>query len=111
MFSGKANLETALRRNAFSHVLMGFLDGQRGQAPMPTRLKILRGNPGRRPLNDAEPKPEAGIPKCPSWLSRKEKAEWKDITPDYCGWDCCRRLTGRCWRGILRICEYPAGAS
>jgi P27 family predicted phage terminase small subunit len=29
-----------------------------GRKPVPTALKVLRGNPGRRPLNLNEPKPE-----------------------------------------------------
>ncbi len=49
---------------------------------MPTKLKILRGNPGKRPLNDAEPRPQLGEPSCPPWLSKKAKAEWKLIVPE-----------------------------
>ena len=33
----------------------------RGPLPKPTVLKILEGNPGKRPLNLHEPKPRAGI--------------------------------------------------
>ncbi len=28
-----------------------------GRKPIPTKLKILHGNPGKRPLNDKEPEP------------------------------------------------------
>ncbi len=31
----------------------------RGRRPKATRLKVLTGNPGRRPLNANEPRPEA----------------------------------------------------
>jgi P27 family predicted phage terminase small subunit len=31
---------------------------RRGPAPKPTRLKAIAGNPGRRPLNNAEPEPQ-----------------------------------------------------
>jgi len=34
----------------------------------PTKLKILQGNPGKRPLNLLEPEPEQGIPQMPEWL-------------------------------------------
>lgn len=34
----------------------------------PTRLKVLEGNPGKRPLNTNEPEPERGIPPMPEWL-------------------------------------------
>ena len=30
----------------------------RGKKPKPTHLKLITGNPGKRPLNEAEPKPE-----------------------------------------------------
>lgn len=33
--------------------------GKRGRKPIPTKLKIVNGNPGKRPLNEAEPEPEA----------------------------------------------------
>lgn len=31
-----------------------------GRPPKPTALKLLQGNPGKRPLNDREPKPPVG---------------------------------------------------
>jgi hypothetical protein len=31
-----------------------------GRPPKPTALKLLQGNPGKRPLNDREPKPAVG---------------------------------------------------
>lgn len=34
----------------------------KGRKPKPTALKLLNGNPGRRPLNKLEPTPEPGIP-------------------------------------------------
>lgn len=34
----------------------------RGRRPKPTRLKVLTGNPGKRPLNMDEPRPERAIP-------------------------------------------------
>jgi P27 family predicted phage terminase small subunit len=52
----------------------------RGRKPKPTALKVVQGNPGRRPLNKLEPKPEPGIPVCPSWLSSKGKFAWKEIS-------------------------------
>ncbi|MBP2028851.1 P27 family predicted phage terminase small subunit [Acetoanaerobium pronyense] len=50
---------------------------QRGRKPKPTALKVLEGNPGKRPLNEQEPKPENRAPKCPSWLELEAKKEWK----------------------------------
>jgi len=50
---------------------------QRGRKPKPTALKMLEGNPGGRPLNEAEPKPQKKAPRCPSWLEDEAKREWK----------------------------------
>ena len=53
---------------------------QRGRKPKPTALKVLEGNPGKRPLNGNEPKPEKTAPKCPSWLEHEAKKEWRRMT-------------------------------
>lgn len=53
---------------------------QRGRKPKPTAIKILEGNPGKRPLNKNEPKPEKKAPKCPSWLEPEAKKEWKRMS-------------------------------
>lgn len=51
--------------------------GQQGRKPTPTALKQLRGNPGKRPLNENEPKPRAVLPRCPAHLSAEARAEWR----------------------------------
>jgi len=48
----------------------------KGKIPKPTAIKVLEGNPGRRPLNVNEPKPKAIVPRCPSWLDDEAKKEW-----------------------------------
>src|SRR5438067_3785806 len=48
----------------------------RGRRPKPTRLKMLTGNPGKRPLNHDEPRPEANIPECPPELGPLARQEW-----------------------------------
>ena len=53
----------------------------RGRKPKPTALKILEGNPGKRPLNENEPIPPKGNIKCPSWLEPEAKKEWKRLAP------------------------------
>lgn len=53
-----------------------------GRPPKPTVLKVLQGNPGKRPLNTNEPKPQPIAPKPPSWLPREAKREWKRLAPE-----------------------------
>jgi P27 family predicted phage terminase small subunit len=52
----------------------------RGRKPIPTKIHILKGNPGQRRLNDKEPKPVECIPRCPTELDDIAKKEWKRIT-------------------------------
>lgn len=54
--------------------------GTRGRKPKPTALKVLEGNPGKRPLNANEPKPEKKAPKCPAWLEPEAKKEWRRMS-------------------------------
>lgn len=53
----------------------------RGRKPKPTNLKILEGNPGKRPLNQNEPKPIGNLPLCPDWLEDEAKIEWDRMAP------------------------------
>ena len=54
-----------------------------GRKPTPTALKVLRGNPGHRPLNQDEPEPDvySVIPSPPEWAGLSEKATelWNDV--------------------------------
>jgi P27 family predicted phage terminase small subunit len=54
----------------------------RGRKPTPTTLKVLSGNPGKRPLNEREPAAPQGLPEIPEWLDDEAKAEWRRITID-----------------------------
>ena len=47
----------------------------------PTKLKILEGNPGKRPLNGYEPQPKVERPSCPAFLCYEARVEWKRIVP------------------------------
>lgn len=51
----------------------------RGRKPTPTALKLIRGNPGRRPVNKSEPKPAANLPECPDHLNDEARREWMRI--------------------------------
>lgn len=52
-----------------------------GRRPTPTALKIATGNPGRRPLNAREPKPEPGMPDPPATLSDGARRHWFGLVP------------------------------
>jgi P27 family predicted phage terminase small subunit len=47
----------------------------RGTKPTPTALKIVRGNPGKRPLPENEPTPSAGAD-APEYLSPAAAKHW-----------------------------------
>jgi P27 family predicted phage terminase small subunit len=52
-----------------------------GRRPKATALKILEGNPGKRPLNEFEPQPKKGSPVAPAFLTDSARAEWDRIVP------------------------------
>lgn len=52
-----------------------------GRKPKPTAIKKMLGNPGKRALNENEPQPIPGIPKCPMWLTGIARQEWDEIAP------------------------------
>lgn len=52
----------------------------RGRKPLPTRLKLVTGNPGNRPLNLAEPRPDVDLPDMPRHLVGEAAKEWKRIS-------------------------------
>lgn len=45
-------------------------------------MKEAAGNPGKRPLNENEPRPDVAVPRMPTWLPARAKAEWKRIVPE-----------------------------
>ncbi len=49
----------------------------RGRKPKPTPLKLLEGNPGKRPLPQGEVRLASKAPRCPQWLEEDAKKEWK----------------------------------
>src|SRR5260370_39429777 len=60
--------------------LVGLNHLMRGRRPKPTRIKALTGNPGKRPLNAHEPRPEPALPDCPPELSPAAQREWAHLT-------------------------------
>ncbi len=54
----------------------------RGRHPKPTAVKELAGNPGHRPVNEAEPKPRRALPQCPKHLTEEARHEWRRVARD-----------------------------
>jgi len=54
----------------------------RGRKPTPTALKLLRNNPGRRPLNTREPKPPTARSAPPAYLTGAAATEWRRLAPE-----------------------------
>jgi len=52
-----------------------------GPTPTPTALKRLRGNPGGRPLPEAEPKLKSGKPMPPKWMTKSKGSIslWREL--------------------------------
>lgn len=54
-----------------------------GRKPKPPALKILEGNPGKRPINTAAPVPRKDLKaKAPVWLESEAKREWRRVAPE-----------------------------
>lgn len=55
--------------------------GSRGPQPLPTQLKLIRGNPGREVLNRHEPQPRLApdVPVAPDYLTPYAREEWDRI--------------------------------
>ncbi|CAJ7420107.1 P27 family phage terminase small subunit [Burkholderia pseudomallei] len=51
----------------------------RGRKPTPTALKLVRGNPGKRPLPENEPTPSLDV-QMPEYLSAQAAKHWPIVT-------------------------------
>ncbi|MCA3380174.1 MAG: phage terminase small subunit P27 family [Roseomonas sp.] len=54
----------------------------RGRKPKPTHLKLVIGNPGKRPLPKAEAKAVRALPSPPPHLSDEAKVEWGRVSEE-----------------------------
>lgn len=67
----------------------------RGRKPKPTHLRVIEGNPGKRPINKNEPKPTGSLGAPDDDLPEMAKVKWREIE-DTCPWitaadrDCVR---------------------
>ena len=53
-----------------------------GPTRKPTKLKILEGNPGKRPLPTNELDPEPFLAPCPTFIKGAGRKEWKRLAPE-----------------------------
>jgi len=74
----------------------------RGRKPKPTALRLLEGNPGKRPLPADEPKPGLVVPRCPPELSDEAKREWRRVTGEFAALGMVSRLDRA---GLATYCE------
>ena len=51
----------------------------RGRKPKPTHLKLIEGNPGKRPIHAGAPRPVAVMPEPPDHLNDLARAEWERV--------------------------------
>ena len=56
-----------------------------GRKKKPTLLKLVTGNPGRRPINSSEPEPSPGEIVAPAWLDEDGLRKWSEVLP-LCPW-------------------------
>lgn len=54
---------------------------QPGRKPRPTHLKLIDGNPGKRPLPEGEIEPEGDVVK-PKWLKGRASKVWDQYAPE-----------------------------
>ena len=52
-----------------------------GRPKKPTKLKLIEGNPGKRPLPKNEPKPKIKKSEAPEWLDETARAIWDEYEP------------------------------
>ncbi len=52
-----------------------------GRKPTPTALKLLKGNPGKRPLPENEPNPQGEVKK-PVFVKHRATRIWKQYAPE-----------------------------
>ncbi len=52
----------------------------KGRKPKPSHLKLVQGNPGKRPINASEPHPARARPSAPAHLSEKARETWGYVT-------------------------------
>lgn len=76
----------------------------RGRKPKPTQLKVVSGNPGKRPLNKNEPRPVAYLATAPEWMDDMQREYWDHVVDS-----APRGLLGTMDMGV--VCNYVVAAA
>lgn len=71
----------------------------------PTKLRVLKGNPSKRPLNLLEPLPEKGVPKPPKHLGQEARKYWDHFAEILTNMDV---ITLADEAALCRLCETYA---
>ena len=75
----------------------------RGRKPVPTALKVLRGNPGKRALSQDEPEPPPlADDATPPTLSDEARLEWAELAPAL---SAVGLLTSLDAKALAQLCE------
>lgn len=53
-----------------------------GRPPKPTKLKMLEGNPGKRPLRKEVQFSDRVMPKCPTFVKGEARREWRRVSSE-----------------------------
>lgn len=67
---------------------------RRGQKPLPTQIKLLRGTFRKDRARGSEPKVGVEVPRCPKELSPDAKREWRRIAPELARLGLLTRIDG-----------------
>jgi phage terminase small subunit len=54
---------------------------QRGRKPKPAALRLVGGNAGHRPINEAEPEPKGAVVK-PAFVKGRAAKLWQELAPE-----------------------------
>lgn len=73
-----------------------------GRKPIPTSLKILRGNPGKKPLPKGEPQPPTDNIAPPDYLGEVARKKWDELLPLL---QATRVMTRADIEALARLCD------
>jgi len=76
--------------------------GVRGTLPTPTKIRILNGNPSRRPLPTNEPQFSPGVPDLPVGMSVGARKQWDGLVGEMANSCVLRRVDGG---ALAMLCE------